>query len=240
MNKPVFNERSFMVGDLVYYGTAKSNMDGDYDVVYEIKRLTLDDFKFWADNDWDDLVFGEFIKPIPLSDEILEDNFPKPDIFGWWRCDKESDGYRIEYTPDGDFPSGDYNGFVACVKYVHQLQHLISAFNIKTTIKIMEKQKDNETVFYEVGLKQLQIKYEGNGWGISDVKEQSKDKGVYNYKSKENAELHFQRFLKSRPKTETWKEQDACYPLIHKSVYAINDKNQYIAYVKEIKINFKD
>lgn len=104
----------------------------------------------------------------------------------------------------------------------------------------MEKQKYNETFFYEVGLKQVQIKCEGNGWGITDVKEIVKDKGIYNFKSKENAELHFRNFLKSRPESENWKEQDVCYPLIHKSVYTIDDKNYYIAYVKEIKINFMD
>ena len=108
MNKVKLNERSLMVGDWVYYGTDRPNMEGDYDVVFEIRQITLDDFKFWADNDWDDSVFEEFIKPIDLSDEILGHNFPTSELLAWWICEDKDKGYHIEYTPDGDFPSGDY------------------------------------------------------------------------------------------------------------------------------------
>jgi len=125
-----------MVGDWVYYGTDRPNMEGDYDVVFEIRQITLDDFKFWADNDWDDSVFEEFIKPIDLSDEILEHNFPTSELLAWWRCEDKDKGYHIEYTPDGDFPSGDYGEFVECVNSVHELQHLMLAHGIEHKIEI--------------------------------------------------------------------------------------------------------
>ena len=136
MNKVKLNERSLMVGDWVYYGTDRPNMEGDYDVVFEIRQITLDDFKFWADNDWDDSVFEEFIKPIDLSDEILGHNFPTSELLAWWRCEDKDKGYHIEYTPDGDFPSGDYGEFVECVKSVHELQHLMLANGIEHKIEI--------------------------------------------------------------------------------------------------------
>ncbi len=136
MNKVKLNERSLMVGDWVYYGTDRPNMEGDYDVVFEIRQITLDDFKFWADNDWDDSVFEEFIKPIDLSDEILGHNFPTSELLAWWRCEDKDKGYHIEYTPDGDFPSGDYGEFVECVKSVHELQHLMLAHGIEHKIEI--------------------------------------------------------------------------------------------------------
>lgn len=136
MNKVKLNERSLMVGDWVYYGTDRPNMEGDYDVVFEIRQITLDDFKFWADNDWDDSVFEEFIKPIDLSDEILGHNFPTSELLAWWRCEDKDKGYHIEYTPDGDFPSGDYGEFVECVNSVHELQHLMLAHGIEHKIEI--------------------------------------------------------------------------------------------------------
>lgn len=136
MNKVKLNERSLMVGDWVYYGTDRPNMEGDYDVEFEIRQITLDDFKFWADNDWDDSVFEEFIKPIDLSDEILGHNFPTSELLAWWRCEDKDKGYHIEYTPDGDFPSGDYGEFVECVKSVHELQHLMLAHGIEHKIEI--------------------------------------------------------------------------------------------------------
>ena len=84
----------------------------------------------------DDSVFEEFIKPIDLSDEILGHNFPTSELLAWWRCEDKDKGYHIEYTPDGDFPSGDYGEFVECVKSVHELQHLMLAHGIEHKIEI--------------------------------------------------------------------------------------------------------
>lgn len=66
--------KDLMVGDWVYFGECRSNMYGDYDVVHHEKQLTLEYFKFFADNDWNDYDFDEFLKPIPLTEKVLKKN----------------------------------------------------------------------------------------------------------------------------------------------------------------------
>ena len=103
-----------------------------------------------------------------------------------------------------------------------------------------QEQKGTKTVFYKVSLKQANNTCEGNGWGITSVTTHIKDKGTYYFKSKKNAVLHFQKFLKSRPKEEKWEEKEAEYPLIRKSAYKIDFENYYVAYIEELKMNFLD
>lgn len=126
------------IGLLVYVGHCHSNICGDYDVEFVPEKLTLEHFKFWAENHWDKNDFNEFLEPIPLTAEILEKN-------KWCLCDD------CEYVSpfDIDFRTGlrlfgfgeyyDKSGFgvnVGCVqlrkdlKYVHELQNLLSSLGL--------------------------------------------------------------------------------------------------------------
>lgn len=49
MANSVITAENLMIGDLMWIGKTKSNMDGDYDVSYIQERITLDHFKFLAD-----------------------------------------------------------------------------------------------------------------------------------------------------------------------------------------------
>ena len=124
------------VSDWVYLGTQRSNMGGDYDVFFKAQKLTLDDLKFWADNDWDDWVFDEFIKPIPLTEEFFEKNgFVLNNSFYPLYKKYENEDKRIMITDEANSGDGywyvhvdneDYDTIGGCdVKYVHQFQQLL-------------------------------------------------------------------------------------------------------------------
>ena len=76
----------------------------------------------------------EGVTPIELTVDILENNFPTAELIGWYPCDDEKNGFHIDYCPEGIMPSGDYDEFTACVKYVHELQTLITIFKIDKQI----------------------------------------------------------------------------------------------------------
>lgn len=77
---------------------------------------------------------SEGVMPIELTVDILENNFPTAELIGWYPCDDEKNGFHIDYCPEGIMPSGDYDEFTACVKYVHELQNLITIFKIDKQI----------------------------------------------------------------------------------------------------------
>jgi hypothetical protein len=77
---------------------------------------------------------SEGVTPIELTVDILENNFPTAELIGWYPCDDEKNGFHIDYCPEGIMPSGDYDEFTACVKYVHELQNLITIFKIDKQI----------------------------------------------------------------------------------------------------------
>lgn len=131
----IFTEKDFMVGDWLFYGETCTNQSGDYDVQFYAKRITLDDFKFWADNDWTETDFREFTNPIPLTEELLMHNFPKPDLIVWWKNDDGSGTFHIESGLDDDGFR-----FSASIKYLHELQHLLHAFGIDYAIEYIESQ----------------------------------------------------------------------------------------------------
>lgn len=127
------NVNELQIGDWYLASNQHSTLDGDYTLEFYPKRLTLEDLVFAKNNDWDELDWVEFTRPIPLTAEILEKN-------GWTLYDD-----REYISPfDVDFKTGlslfgfgeyhDESGFgvnVGCVqlrnhlKYVHELQNLI-------------------------------------------------------------------------------------------------------------------
>lgn len=119
-----------MVGDYISVGETHSNMDGDYDVFFKDRQITIEDFKFWAENDWDKNDFDEFLAPIPLTPEILEKN-------GFILIEKEKGAYGVDIVPY--YTRDDVPFEVFCdgrpfaiwfkdpvnIEYVHQLQHAL-------------------------------------------------------------------------------------------------------------------
>lgn len=141
MANSVITAENLMIGDLMWIGKTKSNMDGDYDVSYIQERITLDHFKFWADNDWNKSDFAEFVRPIDLQNNIqlLEINSFERRGGGNF-CHSFEYGRYIEvincYLPINKeepltvtIKKGDYRNFmVECrlqIHYMHELQHAI-------------------------------------------------------------------------------------------------------------------
>lgn len=117
-------------GDWMLHSIQKYNQEGDYDLLWDLRRTTLFDIMFWHDNDWEDSDYEEFLKPIPLSVEILVRNGFRED---GPRC------YALE--PGGDTKVhvivGDSGSVVMLVAeseraffrfygnvHVHELQHV--------------------------------------------------------------------------------------------------------------------
>lgn len=65
---------NLMIGDWVYWGEQHSNIDGDYDLEFEQHKITMADFVWLYQNDWEDNEELEFVKPIQLDKEILKAN----------------------------------------------------------------------------------------------------------------------------------------------------------------------
>ena len=72
------------------------------------------------------------IKPIPLTEELLNKNFPNDDIIAWWPCNYPSkvDYFHVEYAKD----SVDSLAINIC--YVHQLQHALRLCGINKETKL--------------------------------------------------------------------------------------------------------
>lgn len=65
----------------------------------------------------------ENIEPIPLTEEILQKNFPKADKVAWWFADDYEDAYdRLTYEVHISGGALGINGFMW---YVHELQHAL-------------------------------------------------------------------------------------------------------------------
>ncbi len=56
---------------------------------------------------------------IPLTQEILQENFPTPEEIAWWPLNDGS--FRVEMQDDTHFIIGKHN-------YVHELQHALRLF----------------------------------------------------------------------------------------------------------------
>ena len=90
------------VGDYVLWGKQKSNIDGDYDIEFGVRQLTLGDFLFMEENVWNEQDLNEFVKPIEITHEIME-------AIGW----KREKGWAgvIHYGIEEHIPGGvEYKG----------------------------------------------------------------------------------------------------------------------------------
>jgi len=157
-NKKLITAEDLMVGDLMLVGYTESNIDGDYDVFYNQEKLTLAHFKFWADNDWNENDFAEFLRPIPLTKEILVNN-------GFERIDTTIGNYALRIYVENVYDKNDYSTreflrigtylqggyfdgifeienktqdeYTSCkrrCKYVHELQHALKLCEIDKEI----------------------------------------------------------------------------------------------------------
>lgn len=77
--------------------------------------------------------FDSDIKPVQLTDEILEKNFPEPDILAWRPTGKDA-SYHIEITKDDKEDELGSMEVVIRLKYVHELQHLLRICGIEKKI----------------------------------------------------------------------------------------------------------
>ena len=59
------------VGDYVLWAKQKSNVEGDYDLEFEIKQLNLGHFVFMEENVWNEDDLNEFVKPIEITHELM-------------------------------------------------------------------------------------------------------------------------------------------------------------------------
>ena len=117
-----------MIGDWI-------QLDGSYYRIRELKKkgvIKLYDITQYGEHevelttDW----IEEFIKGIPLTDEILNKHFPEYEPgyeIGWWP--KEDGKYQIEYHND--------EIEIDCVlSYVHELQHLLKFVKLDKEIEL--------------------------------------------------------------------------------------------------------
>lgn len=139
-----------MIGDWIYVAHQHSNMDGDYDLIFEAEILTLKHFKFWADNHWDKLDFEEFLKPIPLTAEILEKNgfksyIPENHLETVYACQDVSKAVANELYALWPYQDGSFYLLLRVdgkdmvrmnIHYVHQLQHTLKLCGIEKEIKL--------------------------------------------------------------------------------------------------------
>ncbi len=65
--------------------------------------------------------------PVPLTEEILQKNFPTPEEIAWWPLNDGS--FRAEMLDDTHLISGKYN-------HVHELQHALRLFGKDGEIKL--------------------------------------------------------------------------------------------------------
>lgn len=80
----------------------------------------------WSDKE-DVWVNAINVEPIPLTEEILQKNFPTPEEIVWWPFKDGS--FRVEMQDDTHLIIGKYN-------YVHELQHALRLFGKDGEIKL--------------------------------------------------------------------------------------------------------
>lgn len=134
------NCNELMIGDWFLASEQHSTMDGDYTLEFYPKKLTLDDLLFARDNDWNELDWNEFTKPILLTAEILEKNG-----FDWVEdedelSNSEYEGYMALYSDEEIrfYSKGSMDRYCALeigyiertyiklyINYVHELQHAL-------------------------------------------------------------------------------------------------------------------
>lgn len=125
------------IGNYVNVAHQHSNMEGDYDLEFVPEKLTLEHFKFWAENDWSDTDFA-----IPLTTEILEKNGFKKYSNGIYklnnkdiyieRCGKT---YWVGRTAQTNEIYGEYTDRFVHVTYLHELQNALKLLRINIEIK---------------------------------------------------------------------------------------------------------
>lgn len=130
------------IGLLVNVGHCHSNIGGDYDVEFVPERLTLEHFKFWADNHWDKNDFDEFLRPIELTTNFLKSNGFVNVFRG--RYEYRGENFVIEVSTIKEeimwvvvttFDDENYdNNNTTCIKklkYVHELQKLLQVCKVE-------------------------------------------------------------------------------------------------------------
>lgn len=77
--------------------TKKNNTDGDYDLEFRVRQLTVGDFLFMEENVWHKQDLNEFVKPIEITHAVMKS-------IGWKRENVWAGviHYGIEeHVPDG-------------------------------------------------------------------------------------------------------------------------------------------
>lgn len=84
---------------------------------------------------WQYTYRGDFwvvFRPIQLTDEILNLNFPEPEIVAWWPT---KDGrYHIEIQTDDREDELGATEIIISLRFVHELQHLLKICGIEKEI----------------------------------------------------------------------------------------------------------
>lgn len=115
-----------MIGDWVNYHDDDKIVPKQVSEITNYKQLQLNDKNNW-------IIVGEkYCEPIPLTDEILEKNFPEYErgyTIGWWPNEV---GYQIEWSGDAD----DNEIILQHVQYVHQLQHILRLVRYEKEIEL--------------------------------------------------------------------------------------------------------
>lgn len=122
-----------MIGD---YVTFKDCQNDDAPIIVKIEGLGYQGrgvveealVTFDGDENGFDLVEidDEFVG-IPLTEEILQENFPTPEEIVWWPLKDGS--FRVEMQDDTHLIIGKYN-------YVHELQHALRLFGKEGEIEL--------------------------------------------------------------------------------------------------------
>lgn len=125
--------RDLMIGD---YVTFKDCQNDDAPTIVKIEGLgyqgrgVVEEALVTIDGDENgfDLVEidDEFVG-IPLTEEILQENFPTPEEIVWWPLNDGS--FRVEMQDDTHLIIGKYN-------YVHELQHALRLFGKEGEIEL--------------------------------------------------------------------------------------------------------
>ena len=129
------------IGNYVNVAHQHSNIGGDYDLEFVPEKLTLEHFKFWAENDWNDTDFNEFLKPIPLTPEILKKNgFKQTSKREYIVVDRNYNYLLVDYYDpwfaigNASDEEGEWQAF-ADIRFVHELQNALKLLGINIEIK---------------------------------------------------------------------------------------------------------
>lgn len=112
----------FMGGDWVLInGTPRKvqAVDGvDNEIMADDELYTLAEDRYHSEDK---------VEGVPLTEEILQKNFPTPEEIVWWPLKDGS--FRVEMQDDTHLIIGKYN-------YVHELQHALRLFGKEGEIKL--------------------------------------------------------------------------------------------------------